>query len=36
MEVIRIGSLYNFGLEPPYGLYMLFIGFEFIKIYLHF
>jgi hypothetical protein len=36
MEVIRIGGLYNLGLKPPYGLYILFIGFEFIKVYLRF
>jgi hypothetical protein len=36
VEVIRIGSLYNLDLKPFYGLYILFIGFEFIKVYLRF
>jgi hypothetical protein len=31
-----MGSLYDLGLEPSYGLYILFVGFEFIKVYLRF
>jgi hypothetical protein len=36
MEVIRMGGLYDLCLKPSHDLRMLFVGFEFMKIYLRF